>query len=193
MKLSKISALQVWFCQHALANTYKKGICILIGFVGRKIQLVFLVPNNDVKGKYDVCEKEGSHYEACHGHKYLCHCTLKGEPPKHFVVSVAYSQGLDEVRLHLFVEVPHNIAPPTAFWGVLHSFENQSLWKKNQLRWRWWMDPSGFDHGLTGDSAWWILYAIRDEGCMFSRFHDVLKSHEATMQMVHGGGFKRCG
>ena len=42
---------------------------------------------------------------------------------------MAYSQGLDAVRLHSFVEVPSKVERPTAFWEVLHFFENQLLWK----------------------------------------------------------------
>ena len=54
------------------------------------------------------------------------HSTVKGNKRNIFSEGVAYSQGLDEVKLHSFIEVPHT---PTAFWDVLHSFENQSLWK----------------------------------------------------------------
>ena len=52
---------------------------------------------------------------------------VDGLPPEHFFASVSYSQGLCEIRLHSFVEVPHNIASQTAFWEVLHSSENQLL------------------------------------------------------------------
>ena len=72
------------------------------------------------------------------------------------------------------------------------------LWKSIALEifplwWQRQMDPSGFDHGLTGDSTWRILYAIHGEGCMFSRFHDVLQGQNTTMQMVHRGEIERRG
>ena len=87
-----------------------------------KAQLFFLYPNYDAKEKYDVHEKEGSRYKTSHGQKYQCCCTTEGEPQKHSFASMVYSQAMDGVIIHSFVEV-------MAFGEVLHSFGNQLLWK----------------------------------------------------------------
>ena len=84
---------------------------------------------DNIKEKYDVYEKIGSRYETHHGKTYQWHSMVEGEPPRHFFASVSYSQGFDEVKLHPFFEVPHIVTRPTAFWEVLHSFKNQSLWR----------------------------------------------------------------
>ena len=42
--------------------------------------------------------------------------------------------------------------------------------------------------------AWSLnFYAICSEGCMLSRFCDLLQCHEVTMQRVHGGEIQRHG
>ena len=84
-----------------------------------KTRLFFLDPMKNIEEKYAVYEKRGSRYTTRHVKPYQWHSMVEEEPPKHFFARGLYSQGLDKVKLHSIVEVPHIVVWPNAFWEVL--------------------------------------------------------------------------
>jgi hypothetical protein len=79
--------------------------------------------------KYNVFTgQHTAHNTRYGGQRYTWSETRIGNPPMHTYVSIRQLDDMT-VTLHCSITVPPPITPVTDFWEVLHSFDNQYLWK----------------------------------------------------------------
>ena len=77
---------------------------------------------------YDIYRREGGAYNTHHGQRYSWAETKEGVP-----IGVCYASirqiNDHAISSHLSASIPRQPPQPMAFWDVLKSFENQSLWQ----------------------------------------------------------------